>query len=564
VPRPLGTCKTALRLLLATQCVLAGFAMAQNPKDSLAEDLKFEIRRYLFEGSSVVPGAALEEATAPYTGKDRTFGDVQRALEAIEKVYAEKGYSAIRVTLPEQVLERGEVRFEIAEARVGQILVQGNKFFSRENIVASLPGVKPGTVPNIRDMARDLRLANENPAKQTNVLLRAQDEKIVDVLVRVADEPTSRWSVSSDNTGTKETGHFRIGLGYRNSNMFDTDQVLTLAWVGAPYGNTDPKHFTPVPSSDVFIVGASYRIPLYELGDAIDISGGYSNVNSGTVGNLFSISGAGGVGALRYTKNLDKIGNYEHRFVFAWDYRGYQNKGVRAEGGTTQIVRDYTVHPVSATYLGQMRWQSGESTFSVGVSRNIPGGNDATTTDFCGPLTIDGVTPVPAVRTGGSGKCAGAHYSVFRGALSHIQQFPGDWQGRLAMNGQLTSDMLAPGEQFGLGGADSVRGFLEREISNDKGYRGTVELYTPDFGGALGVAGVRMRGLFFTDWGGLRRNDPAPGEVRTQHIRSAGVGMRLWLGADTTLRMDLARVLEGDGIRPDGSQRVSMSFTHVF
>ena len=104
-----------------------------------------------------------------------------------------------------------------------------------------------------------------------------------------------------------------------------------------------------------------------------------------------------------------------------------------------------------------------------------------------------------------------------------IARCRGDCQFRWGMSGQVTRDMLVPGEQFGIGGADSVRGFLEREIIDDNGYRGTLELYGPDFGGKVPVSGARMRALAFTDWGVVKRVHPAVLELHGQHVGSVGV-----------------------------------------
>ena len=115
-----------------------------------------------------------------------TFGDVQQALEAVERAYSEAGYNAVQVILPEQELERGEVRFEIVEARVARVVVEGNKHFDEANIRASVPSLAPGSAPNIAQIARNLRVANENPAKKATVLLRSgQSEGTVDAVVRV-------------------------------------------------------------------------------------------------------------------------------------------------------------------------------------------------------------------------------------------------------------------------------------------------------------------------------------------------------------------------------------------
>ena len=72
-----------------------------------------------------MPAEDLEAATQSFTGAGRTFADVQRALEAVERAYSEAGYSAVQVVLPEQELERGEIRFQIVEAKVGRVMRRG-------------------------------------------------------------------------------------------------------------------------------------------------------------------------------------------------------------------------------------------------------------------------------------------------------------------------------------------------------------------------------------------------------------------------------------------------------
>ena len=531
----------------------SGNSPSSPAAEAAAEGPRFEIRRFQFDGASLIPRVELEAATREFSGKQRSFADVQRALEAIEKIYSGRGYSAVQVILPEQELERGEVRFTIVEAKLGRLLVEGNKFYSPDNVRASLPSLTPGKAPNINEVARNLRIANENPGKQTTVLLRSgQEEATVDAVARVVDESPTRASVTVDTTGNVQTGRLRVGMGFQHGNMFDRDHVLTLQYVGAPYEQVDATRWSLAPSPKVFVLGAGYRIPLYESGDTIDIAAGYSTVNSGTVANLFSISGAGGIFGARYTKNLQRIGDFEHRLVFSWDYRGYQNKGVRAVGGTTQLIPDVTVHPIGLTYAGAIRGQDNDSSFSVGVSQNLPGGNDGRWGDLC------------ASRSNGIGQCARGAYQVWLWSFSHTRAFSTDFQMRVAMNGQQTRDMLISGEQFGAGGADSVRGFFAREVSNDTGLRGTFELYSPDWGAKTGFEGLRARALFFIDWAGLRRNRPGPAEAHAQHISSLGFGLRLSQGTATSLRVDYAVVSDPGGNQGRGDGRLHASFSYVF
>lgn len=507
---------------------------------------RFEIRRFVFDGATLVPQARLHQATAPFTGAARDFGDVQRALEAVERLYAEAGYSAVQVLLPEQELERGEVRLRVLEARLGRVLVEGNRHFDESNIRASVPALVPGQAPNILQVGRNLRVANESPAKQATVLLRSGgEETTVDAIVRVADEAPAKYSVTLDNSGTSETGRLRFGLGLQNANLAGGDEVLTLQYVGSPHDEDDTGDLALAPSKRVLIVGASLRIPLYARGDALDFTAGYSNVDSGTVGNLYTVSGAGGLFSARFTHYLDRAGDYDQRVALSWDHRSYQFKDVRAIGSNEQLQPDITVRPLSLAYYGLLRRPQSETAASIGVSRNLPGGNDGSVEDFC---QLPPNAPHGVSRSDGMGNCPDPFYVLWRWSINHSHSLAGDWQMRFGLNGQYTRDMLVSGEMFGLGGADSVRGFDERAIADDIGYRGTLELYSPDFSAWAGWTGARARALVFYDWGALRRNQPAPGDVVAQRIASVGVGLRITRGTRLSIRADWGWVVDEGGV----------------
>jgi hemolysin activation/secretion protein len=114
---------------------------------------------------------------------------------------------------------------------------------------------------------------------------------------------------------------------------------------------------------------------------------------------------------------------------------------------------------------------------------------------------------------------------------------------------------------FGIGGADSVRGFLEREHANDKGHRGSLELYTPDIGRTW-LDGLRLRALGFYDFGWVKRVHPTPSEIFSTGISSAGVGVRASLGSDTSLRLDYAKVI--DSSQTSRGMRLQGALSYVF
>ena len=548
----------ASSLLLGAQVVQAQAPAQPAAAAAPAPEPRFDINKFTVHGATLITAEGLRFILAPYIGKSKDFGDVQKALEALEKSYTSKGYSAVQVVLPEQQLDKGEVQFNVVEAKIGKIVVEGNKYFDEANIRASLPQVQQGQAPNIFHISDNLRVANENPAKQTAVLLRSgTEEGQVDAVMRVADERPNKLSVTLDNTGTQQTGLFRLGFGYQNANMFNRDHVLNAQYVTAPNDDDKTNRLGLYPSKHVLIVGAQYRVPLYREGDSVEFSAGYSNVNSGVVANLFNISGSGTILGARYNQNLQKIGDLEQKLSYGLDWRAYQSNVTQIGVAGAGLVPDVTVHPISLTYAGAYRKSESDSNFFVSINQNLPGGNDAGTGAFEGdPFT----TPArPAARAG-----ANPRFFVTRWGFNHNRALPRDWQFRWGMSGQLTRDMLISGEQFGIGGADSVRGFLEREIINDNGYRGTLELYSPDFGGVLRVTGARLRALAFYDWGAVRRIRPAVLEEHGQHISSVGVGLRFSRGTNVSLRLDAATVTDSGGLQKIGDVRVHMSMAYIF
>ena len=494
---------------------------------------RFAIQRFLVEGNSLLSQGELDRILAPFSGKDRDFGDIQRALEALQDVYTRRGYNAVRVSVPEQDIRSGQVRLRVVEARIRRVQVQGNRFFDGRNVRAGIPSLKEGTSPNTRAIGQDAQLVNENPAKQVSVALQAADDPgQVDATVRVTDEKPGRISVFADNTGTPATGNWRTGLGYQNANLLNGDDVLSAQLI------TSPGH-----ASDVKVFGAGYRVPVYGWAGVVDVLAGYSSVSSGVVQDLFNVSGKGTVFGLRYTQLLGRIDTYEHRVAFGLDYRAYKNS-VTLVGTTEELVPDITVRPLSLTYIGRFSQVGRDLSFNVSYSHNIPGGNKGGDADF------------EATRARATAK-----YSIVREGVAFSQLLPSDFILRAVASAQQTRDLLIPGEQFGMGGADNVRGYYERETASDKGQRFSLEGYGPDFGSWIG-GNWRARALVFAD--AASGHDNAPIRGPDNKLGSFGLGVRANQGKSLAFRLDVARVTKDAGTRLNGDYRAHAAVAYSF
>jgi hemolysin activation/secretion protein len=526
---------------LAWSLLLPLVAVAQAPAVQAPIEVRFDISGYAVQGNTLLPAAEIARIVSPFSGRARDFGDVQRALEALENAYRSRGYSAVQIYLPEQELAKGEITLRVIEARIRRLEIQGNKFFSDSNVQASLPSLSVGTSPNSSAVANNLGIVNENAAKQTSVTLRAGDkEGEVDALVEVSDEKPTKTFVIFDNTGSASTGYYRVGIGYQNANLNDRDSAMTLQFI------TSPDHLR-----EVGIYSIGYHLPLYAQGGSMDFVVGYSDVDAGTTQTTsgpLSFSGRGGVLGARFNQHLDRVAGYDHKLVWALDHRMYRNTcalGAFGATGCGTAGATFSLSPVSLTYGGSFSAAASQTALYLTGSANIGGGSYG--------------------DSGALGRArfgAKARYSALRLGASHSRALDGDWQLRARFDLQHTSEVLVGPEQFGIGGANSVRGFLERERADDRGHSGSLELYTPELSPSLGWKDWNIRLLAFYDIGRTSRVNPQPGEQVHNGIASAGIGVRLSQQKALSLRFDLANIRDPGGTRVRDHWR--FAFASVF
>jgi len=131
---------------------------------------------------------------------------------------------------------------------------------------------------------------------------------------------------------------------------------------------------------------------------------------------------------------------------------------------------------------------------------------------------------------------------------------------------QYTPDALIAGEQLGLGGATSVRGYREREIAGDSGLIATLEGFGPEWGKVLKAEGASLRALLFADFGWVHNNKNAPC-FRTHtncSLSSVGAGIRFGLGKWLIGRLDVGYALDDSTQKTSGSTHGHLALNLVF
>jgi hemolysin activation/secretion protein len=512
----------ALRRALAAALGLTFSCAAHAQTDDAP---RFAVRAFTIEGELPIARERALAVVAPYTGVAVELTQLQSAASALEAELAARGYPFYRVVIPPQSLE-GVAVIRVLPFRLGNVSVTGNKYFTTENILSSVPALKKGESPNVAEVGRNRSAANEHPSKSVEVTFRqSETPDSVDAEVAVQDLPPQSVFVGLNNTGDSRTGRWRATVGYQHSNLWNLDHSVTASYTTAPEHVSDVKQY-----------GLYYRIPFYSVSGALTLFYAYSDVNSGTIANAFEVSGRGRFSGVHWRQHLVPHGAYSHAVEAGVDDRWFNND-VTFSG--TQIGIDVRSRPVALSYHGRFDRPGSIVAGNIQFVRNLGGGRDNNDVAYSGNRA-GATTDWQAWRYG-----VEAQWRIASVVLG------------VRVRGQLADEPLIPGEQFGMGGALSVRGLREREVTGDSGISGTLEALVPlpweGFGAVL-----------FVDAGQVRSKQIASGQPSRQDAASVGLGFRWTFARRLSVAIDAAQVLDGTTSSVPGDRRVHASLVSRF
>lgn len=488
------------------------------------------VRDFMIEGNTLLPQADLDAVLESFKG-ERTVDELRQAAMAVQESYARAGYGAVVAFVPQQSPANGVVTLRVVEGKLAQVAVTGQQQFSEDNVRASLPALETGTTPNLKRIDAQIQIANENPSKKVQVLLQpGQRSGEAQARVSVTERPVQQGLVALDNTGNSNTGRLRASLGWQHANVAGRDHVLSAQFM-----------FSPDEPRSVRVLSAAYRVPFYAQQMVVDAYAAWSDVDGGvtaTVAGDLQFTGEGRLFGVRAGRYLARMGEWDQRVSLGLDQRDYRNSCEIAglpPGACGPAGESVSVQPLWAEYTVQ---RSLPLPFGASVSlhHNLQlGGGHADDERF------------EAVRPGAKPRYTSVRLAAF-GALPVGES----WQLQGRANVQLTDDALVPSEQFGIGGAATVRGYSERELAGDRGASASLELVGPDLAEDLGMAGS-LRLSAFADAGAVHnRLDTPCRDTRSRcSIASMGAGARLTAGRFGA-RLHVAQALK-DAVRTERS-----------
>jgi hemolysin activation/secretion protein len=492
---------------LLRSCLAAAVALAYANGDSLAQQPApaaqqasptFAVNAYVIEGLNPI-GDKAQRVLSAYTGADMSFERLQQATAALEAALRDAGYSLYRVVLPPQEV-KGTITLRVVRFTVGKVTLEGNQHFDAANIRASVPELREGTSPNLLTVGRQLAVVGDNPAKRTTLVVReGVGQDTIDLALRTQDSAPWALQLNASNTGSDTSGKDRITLSASHHNLWNRDHQASIAYTGSA-NNGDVKQY-----------GLNYSMPFYGIGSTLGLSASKSNVTGDFAG--FEIAGAGRALGVSFTYYLDPLGAYKSYVQANLDDKLFN--GARFAGFL--LSPDVRSRPVSLVYFGKYEADRLSATARAELAANISGGSGN-----------DEVAYAPNDHK----------FTVLRLGGGVQWRFASDWLLSTRALVQGTGDRLISGEQFGLGGASTLRGLPERSLTGDNGVQLSLEGYTPQW-----LPG--LRGVAFVDAGEVRRKERPFEPAATARASSAGLGVRYGWKDHVSITLDFGRVFSG-------------------
>jgi hemolysin activation/secretion protein len=145
----------------------------------------------------------------------------------------------------------------------------------------------------------------------------------------------------------------------------------------------------------------------------------------------------------------------------------YKHFGQIVELGSDSFSSPITYYPAVATYSAT--WQSEEVLTQLNVSTTLNlRGAGSEYAEFWNKRAY-----------------SESNFAHLNADVQHTREIKHGFQVFGKLQGQLSDGPLVSSEEFSVGGADTVRGYLESEVVADNGIAGTLEVRSPDLGKLL-------------------------------------------------------------------------------
>lgn len=551
----------------------------------------------LLEGLSTPKPDELRKKLDPFLGKKATYRDLEKIVAVALEHYRVNNRPMTHVYIPKQPYSN-IMRFAVIEGRVGEVIVLSESDV-RGKSPASMPTYEKnfqnklgkeswwdswyrdpyqsadlkaalapridqirGRVVDIEELNAQMTAINrspwarlnrpvEHPFRDVDVVFSPPESKgndlilgQTDLVFEVRDQRPLRFYMGYENNLTYLLGEDRFFAG---ATWYDAFRLGLDHQLGVQF-------FTASDPNELWGLAASYLIPWKNAGQFTALYASYADSTvdtliSGTSSEIggdntlfggrhyFELPGLFGatsdsmpLGTERRAKEWadpkrEAIGLH-HEVGAGFDFKATTNDVFF--GGTAAADSPADIVQFVIEYNARQTDPLGETNLSLQVFMS-PGGITSDNSDEAfEQLRLD----------------SSATYIYTRARLEREQDLPYRLMGRAALTGQVSNGNLLASEQLGVGGFDSVRGYVERIHRGDLGYVFNLELYSPQFMPSRDWCklshddSLRFLTFFDVGYGEASNDEPSDPTDDGSTLMSVGLGLRYEFENDLAIRCD--------------------------
>jgi len=460
--------------------------------------------------SEILTREEINNVIGQYVGRNVFMSDIQAAINALNNLYAEKGYVTARAYLPEQTVSNGNIRIELIESKIGNVTVVNNKYTTDNYILKRIPE-KSGQLFDIVSLEQDVLDFNRyHDGVNLAANLRAGETPGTTDIELTAQETFPFHLIGMmDNAGRRSTGSLRGGPAIVADSLFHRRDQMSLG-----------TYFSSGAVSPFF----DYNIPV--------------NKKDGRIGFSYSSTFANVKHGPEY---LTALGLKSNSYLYSLYYdqplvrkRGFELKSFASlnykRARTWSKLDDFW-----ESILGSSPFAGTDQVTSVDVGLNIR----KDTKHGIWYFNQGAALAVPIFDSESS-------YFKLSGGLLRLHDFSHGIIGQLRGSYQVipNSKHIPYIDQFQTGGLATVRGYSEGLMMGKSGYFVSGELMFPLLprtitgknGETHKFIGNYIKGALFADTAGIF---PYAGEdyLESYFLASIGMGLRVQLPGDLSARL---------------------------
>ena len=483
----------------STAPVLQRIVIAESPEQIVAippgSAANFVV---VADGLKFLNVAELNKKLLPARGQQVTERLLMAINQLVEKyVRATENPLAVAV-IPPQNIENGTVKLALTLGKFREIKFTGNRWYS-EALLRDKLHVGSGTQIRLSELDQAINLTNNSPFRNLKANIEpipGSNDAVLEVSVQ--ERLPLRLTAMYDNSGNEVLGQNRVSASATYANVWGREHQATYQLITSNKSNIFAGHIL------------EYNVPLPGQ-QSLSFSGSYLRARPKFYDGLFQQDGRNISAEVRYTRLLRK----EPHPIEGFAGLAFKESNNNLEFGGTQVL---------GTSADVFQVFTGAST----VVRDSRGGWALSATVTASPGRINSRNSEAVfneVRPGASPR-----YLVGVLSVQRSLRLNGGWDVFSRAMLQRSSTNLLPSESLSMGGASTVRGYVENTVSGDRGFFLSNEINAPAWtkprmiAGKIGLNEARV--LFFYDVASVGAKQRYALDLPTNALASTGIGLR--------------------------------------